>query len=223
MKLTTLMMDEDTLSALQNLRLPIYTVSSFLMRPTEQLADELHKSPEEIKALQAETARWSRPPPVGSTIDRKGEENFWLTGWGSVCSAVRENTRSGGTIPLGKWLDTTLLPSGLPVGMVTEIVGGAGTGKSQFSLMVAAVAAEAGLGVLYMDTGCDCSLSRLEEMLVKGNHGPLPDSHTQEALSNVYIVHPRDPYQVVANHGPYGGSIIASSSGRCLILIPAGA
>ncbi len=197
MKLSALVMDEDTLSALQNLRLPIYTVSSLLMRPTEQLADELNKSPKEIKALQAEAARWSRPPPVGSTADRKGEEGCWLMGWGSICGAVRENVLSGGTIPMGKWLDTTLLPSGLPVGMVTEVVGGAGTGKSQCAMTAAAVASEAGLGVLYMDTGCDCSSSRLQEMLRKGNHGPILDSHTQEALSNVHLVRPRDPYQVV--------------------------
>lgn len=90
-----------------------------------------------------------------------------------------------------------LLDGGLYTGELTEIVGAAGTGKSQICLSIATFTAmKAKQEVLYIDTGGSFSGTRMKEML-QGWNSSLDDQETHDVLSRITVIQAFDIFSVL--------------------------
>lgn len=197
---------------LQSLQVPVRTVDAFLMRDEETLCDVLDVSRSELFELR-------RKAVMGAALvdqRRDVEANTdWLAEVGieSLYDKITLDLDQTGVIEVTPALDC-LLGSGLRTGIVTELVGGCSTGKSQFCMLSALSVAgcEANIAssstdeyrsiipamsVLYMDSSNDASRQRMVQMYKARHQDLLSPSTVDRVMNAVHLVQVEDVYSIL--------------------------
>ena len=88
---------------------------------------------------------------------------------------------SAGSYDLNKWLR-----GGYDKDIITTFYGGPGTGKTNFSLLVAVSQAKRGKKVIFVDTEGGFSSERVKQIILAGNNG----KSYKDILENIFILKP---------------------------------
>ena len=146
------------------------------------------------------------PPPEAQRLRRAAGDDLLRAQPAAVTALDLLRARGGGASPSGGGasartgllpLDRALGGGGLPPGMVTEVVGAPGAGKSQLLYGLEARAAARGLKVLFVDTEgkfCKVGISSIVKSGAEGkscaeiekSEPKIPDLGTYELISNHY-------------------------------------